>query len=132
MPIYQTNSPEECLYVLENSDAKVVIVEDDEQLEKIREIRDGVPKLQHVIRMTGSGGDAISFEELTAAGAEVGESRFQQRCAAVTPEDICTFIYTSGTTGPAEGLHHQPRQLPGDARHGGRARRPRDGRRGTG
>ena len=36
VPIYQTNSPEECQYVLENSDAKVVIVEDDEQLEKIR------------------------------------------------------------------------------------------------
>ncbi len=103
VPIYQTNSPEECLYVLENSDAKAVIVEDDEQLEKIREIRDGVPQLQHVIRMTGSGGDAISFEELTAAGAEVGESQFQQRCAAVTPEDICTFIYTSGTTGPPKG-----------------------------
>ena len=36
VPIYQTNSPEECRYVLENSDAKVVVVEDDEQLEKIR------------------------------------------------------------------------------------------------
>ena len=33
VPIYQTNSPEECQYVLENSDAKVVIVEDDEQME---------------------------------------------------------------------------------------------------
>ena len=32
VPIYQTNSPEECRYVLENSDAKVVVVEDDEQL----------------------------------------------------------------------------------------------------
>ena len=40
VPIYQTNSPEECQYVLENSDAKVVVVEDDEQLEKIREVRE--------------------------------------------------------------------------------------------
>ena len=36
VPIYQTNSPEECQYVLENSDAVAVVVEDDEQLEKIR------------------------------------------------------------------------------------------------
>ena len=36
VPIYQTNSPEECQYVLENSDAKAVIVEDAEQLDKIR------------------------------------------------------------------------------------------------
>ena len=40
VPIYQTNSPDECQYVLENSDAKVVIVEDDEQLAKIAAVRD--------------------------------------------------------------------------------------------
>ncbi len=56
VPIYQTNSPEECEYVLENSDASAVIVEDEEQLEKIRAVRDRCPKLQHVIRMTGKGG----------------------------------------------------------------------------
>ena len=54
VPIYQTNSPEECQYVLENSDAKAVIVEDDEQLEKIRQVRDACPKLEHVVLMTGS------------------------------------------------------------------------------
>src|SRR5689334_10762463 len=50
VPIYQTNSPEECQYVLENSDAKVVVVEDDEQLAKIREVRDQLPKLEHMVR----------------------------------------------------------------------------------
>ena len=44
VPIYQTNSPEECQYVLENSDAKAVVVEDDEQLEKIRAVRDSLPR----------------------------------------------------------------------------------------
>src|SRR5829696_9052632 len=56
VPIYQTNSPDECRYVIENSDAKAVIVEDDEQRAKIDQIRDRVPKLEHVIRMEGSGG----------------------------------------------------------------------------
>jgi long-subunit acyl-CoA synthetase (AMP-forming) len=38
VPIYQTNSPDECQYVLENSDASVVVVEDEGQLEKIRKV----------------------------------------------------------------------------------------------
>src|SRR3712207_2888090 len=69
VPIYQTNSAEECQYVLENSDSVAVIVEDDEQLEKIRRVRDRLPKLQHVIRMTGKSSDAISFDELAERGA---------------------------------------------------------------
>ena len=103
MPIYQTNSPEECQYVLENSDAKVVVVEDDEQLEKIRAVRDDCPKLEHVIRMTGSSEDAISMQDLAARGSELDEAEWEQRWRSVTPDDICTFIYTSGTTGPPKG-----------------------------
>jgi long-chain acyl-CoA synthetase len=103
VPIYQTNSPEECRYVLENSDAKAVVVEDDEQMEKIRQVRDSAPKLEHVVRMTGSSDDAISFDQLIARGAERKESEWEERWRSVTPEDICTFIYTSGTTGPPKG-----------------------------
>jgi long-chain acyl-CoA synthetase len=103
VPIYQTNSPEECRYVLENSDAKAVVVEDDEQLEKIRSIRGSVPKLEHVIRMTGSSDDATSMQELIERGSGRSESEWEERWRAVTPEDICTFIYTSGTTGPPKG-----------------------------
>src|SRR5882724_2447642 len=64
VPIYQTNSPEECRYVLENSDAKVVVVEDDEQLAKVREVRAGLPLLENVVMMVGTGGNAISMDEL--------------------------------------------------------------------
>jgi long-chain acyl-CoA synthetase len=103
VPIYQTNSAEECEYVLENSDAKVVIVEDEAQLEKIRAVRDRCPKLEHVIRMTGSGGGAISADELIARGASLSDSDWTERYESVTPDDICTFIYTSGTTGPPKG-----------------------------
>jgi long-chain acyl-CoA synthetase len=103
VPIYQTNSPEECQYVLENSDAKVVVVEDDEQLEKIRKVRDQLPLLEHVVRMTGASEDAISLDDLASRGAGRGAEEWEQRWQAVTPEDICTFIYTSGTTGPPKG-----------------------------
>jgi long-chain acyl-CoA synthetase len=103
VPIYQTNSPEECQYVLENSDAKVVVVEDDEQLEKIRAVRDRLPLLEHVVRMTGAGDDAISLEDLSARGEARDAGEWERLWQAVTPQDICTFIYTSGTTGPPKG-----------------------------
>jgi long-chain acyl-CoA synthetase len=103
VPIYQTNSPEECRYVLENSDAKVVIVEDEDQMEKIRSVRDQLPLLEHVIRMTGSSDDAISLDDLAARGARRDVAEWQSRWESVTPDDICTFIYTSGTTGPPKG-----------------------------
>src|SRR6188472_2495536 len=103
VPIYQTNSPEECQYVLENSDAKVVVVEDDEQMEKIRAVRDQLPLLEKVVRMTGSSEDAISLEDLAARGAARDAAEWEARWQSVTPEDICTFIYTSGTTGPPKG-----------------------------
>ncbi len=103
VPIYQTNSPEECRYVLENSDAKVVVVEDDEQLEKIREVRDKLPQLEQIVRMTGASDDALSMEDLAAKGAGGDQGRWESLYSAVTPADICTFIYTSGTTGPPKG-----------------------------
>jgi long-chain acyl-CoA synthetase len=103
VPIYQTNSPEECQYVLENSDAKVVVVEDDEQLEKIRAVRDQLPLLKHVVRMTGTSEDTISLDDLAARGAAGSDAEWETRWKSVAREDICTFIYTSGTTGPPKG-----------------------------
>jgi long-chain acyl-CoA synthetase len=103
VPIYQTNSPEECRYVLENSDSKVVIVEDAEQLEKVRQVRDQLPQLEQIVLMTGSAEGAISMDELAGKGAGGDDATWKTLYEAVTPEDICTFIYTSGTTGPPKG-----------------------------
>src|SRR5919198_6192885 len=103
VPIYQTNSPEECQYVLEHSDAKAVIVEDSDQLAKIRETRDECPKLDHVILMTGPSEDTISTDELIEGGANRDSSEWEERWRSVAPDDVCTFIYTSGTTGPPKG-----------------------------
>jgi long-chain acyl-CoA synthetase len=103
VPIYQTNSPDECQYVLENSDARAVIVEDEEQLEKIRQVRDRLPKLEFVIRIDGSSDDAVSMEELSRRGESRSDSEWEERWRSVDSDDICTFIYTSGTTGPPKG-----------------------------
>jgi long-chain acyl-CoA synthetase len=104
VPIYQTNSPEECRYVLDNSDSKVVVVEDAEQLEKVRQVRDQLPQLEHVVLMTGAGAeDAIAMDDLAAKGGGGDAATWEALYEAVAPEDICTFIYTSGTTGPPKG-----------------------------
>jgi long-chain acyl-CoA synthetase len=103
VPIYQTNSPEECRYVLENSDSRVVIVEDSEQLAKVRAVRDSLPKLEHVILMEGAGDDALTSAALAERGRARNASEWEERWSSVTPDDVCTFIYTSGTTGPPKG-----------------------------
>ena len=104
--IYQTNSPEECQYVLEHSDSVAIFVEDAEQLAKVREVEDRCPELEHVIVMDPSGadlGDALTLEGLRESGRGRDDSEWEARYQAVEPDDICLYIYTSGTTGPPKG-----------------------------
>ena len=103
--VYQTNSPDECHYVLEHSESKVAFVEDAEQLEKIREVRDRLPNLEQVIVFDPVEGadDAITLDELRERGRGRDQSELDGRTAAVKPEDVCIYIYTSGTTGPPKG-----------------------------
>src|SRR3954451_8472940 len=103
--IYQTNSPEECHYVLDHSESTAVFVEDEEQLAKIREIRGELPNLEHVISFEGAAGDdAISLDELRERGRGHDQSELDERTASVTPDDACVFICTSGTPGPPKGV----------------------------
>ncbi len=116
VPIYQTNSPEECLWVISDSEATAIVVEDDEQLQKIVAISDQVPKLRTVIIMdpgvSGPGSsangaalplDAIALADVRAKGEGKPADELEARRAAVKPDDPFTFIYTSGTTGPPKG-----------------------------
>jgi long-chain acyl-CoA synthetase len=104
VPIYQTNSPEECQYVLEHSEAKAVVIEDGEQLAKIRQIRHLLPNLEHVVAIDPvDGSDTISMGALRERGRSRSDSDFTERVSAVQPSDVATYIYTSGTTGPPKG-----------------------------
>ncbi len=117
VPIYQTNSPEECLWVISDSGACAIMCEDKEQLAKIESIRDRVPELRTVMVMdppaeeTSGGGsgvgagkvDAITLEQVRERGRGRPADELEGRRAAVRPEDPFTFIYTSGTTGPPKG-----------------------------
>jgi long-chain acyl-CoA synthetase len=105
VPIYPTNSPEECEWVLSDSGARAVICEDASQVAKIAEVRARLPQLEHVIVMDADGApaDAIPLAALRERGRSGNRTELDRRIAAVTGEDPYTIIYTSGTTGPPKG-----------------------------
>jgi long-chain acyl-CoA synthetase len=114
VPIYQTNSPEECLWVISDSGATAIVCEDQEQLAKIVEIKDQVPNLRTIIVMEptpAASGEpaaelpmgAITLKDVRLRGQSHAPEELDSRRAAVKPEDPFTFIYTSGTTGPPKG-----------------------------
>jgi long-chain acyl-CoA synthetase len=110
VPIYQTNSPEECHWVISDSEACAVVCEDAEQLAKLAAIRERLPQLRTIVVIDppAAGADADALAPLTlSAVRERGRTRppaeLEQRRAALRPEDPYTFIYTSGTTGPPKG-----------------------------
>jgi long-chain acyl-CoA synthetase len=105
VPIYPTNSPEECEWVLSDSGARVVICEDASQVAKVTEVRDRLPQLEHVIVIDSQDSplEAIALEDLRARGRQGDPAELDRRVAAVKPDDPFTIIYTSGTTGPPKG-----------------------------
>jgi long-chain acyl-CoA synthetase len=107
-PIYHTNSPEECAYVLDHSEARLVFCDDAAQAAKIAEVRDRCPALEHVV-VFEPGADAMTFDELRQRGRDVPREQVSERIGATEPGDIATLVYTSGTTGPPKGcmLSHE-------------------------
>jgi long-chain acyl-CoA synthetase len=115
VPIYQTNSPEECHWVLSDSEACAIVCENEEQLAKIVAIRDRLPQLRTIIVIDPPSGEAngsaagvqalgaITLDEVRERGRKRSPDELEARRASIRPEDPFTFIYTSGTTGPPKG-----------------------------
>ena len=105
VPIYPTNSPEECEWVAGNSESVAVVCEDASQVAKIVAVRERLPALRTIVVIDPAGetADAISLDEVRERGRGRDAAELEARTAAVTPEDPFTFIYTSGTTGPPKG-----------------------------
>jgi long-chain acyl-CoA synthetase len=107
VPIYPTNSPEECEWVAGNSGSRIVICEDAGQAAKIAQVRAGLEHLEHVLVIDPSDGTNegdISIASVREQGRGGDRAELERRCEAVSPGDPYTIIYTSGTTGAPKGV----------------------------
>lgn len=102
VPVYPTNSPEECEWVVGNSGARAIFCEDAAQVAKIEQVRSQLDALEHVIAIEPTEG-AMSLEELRERGREGDREEVRRRAERVEPDNAYTFVYTSGTTGPPKG-----------------------------
>jgi long-chain acyl-CoA synthetase len=104
VPVYPTNSPRECEWVLGDSGARAVICEDATQVGKISTVRGALDALEHVISIEADGGGDLTLDELRDRGSGGDRAGLARRQEAVAREDPYTIIYTSGTTGPPKGV----------------------------
>jgi long-chain acyl-CoA synthetase len=107
--IYQSNQPEECRYILDNSGARWVFCDSAVQVAKIRQVRDRLPALAGIVRCDGPAMDG--FERSLADVEKLGQrwraehpQAHEERVARLGPGDVATLIYTSGTTGNPKGV----------------------------
>ncbi|HEY2161719.1 MAG TPA: long-chain fatty acid--CoA ligase [Solirubrobacteraceae bacterium] len=103
VPVYPTNSPKECEWVVGNSGAKAIICEDEGQRQKIDQVRDELPELEHVIGIEPGAGD-MTLDELRERGSGGDRVQLAARQEKVQRGDAWIIIYTSGTTGPPKGV----------------------------
>lgn len=129
VPIYQSNTPEQCAYILRDCGARAVFCEDPHQLEKVLQIRGELPELEHVVyfgpvavldKPDGQGRTRVTLQEvmpepdsavssldaLMARGDELEEraEALAERAEALASDSVCTIVYTSGTTGDPKGV----------------------------
>jgi long-chain acyl-CoA synthetase len=112
VPVYQTLTPAQLVYQVNDSGAAVAVAENPVQMAKLLEIRAACPSLRHLIQIEGDRADGvIDFEALSAGEDGGAEGRFWDRAATVDDQKLATIIYTSGTTGEPKGVMLSHRNL---------------------
>ncbi|MBA3288210.1 MAG: AMP-binding protein [Acidimicrobiia bacterium] len=104
VPVYPSNSPDECEWVVGNSGAVAIVCENADQVAKIDAVRSGLPDLRHVVVIDGTVEGAVTLDELASRGEGGDDAELERRAATVGPDDACLIIYTSGTTGRPKGV----------------------------
>ena len=110
--IYPTNVADQVKYILDNSESSFVVCKDQEQVDKILEVQDDLPRLKKIVVIDMKGlrkytdPKIVSFTEVERIGRALHEKSpdlFDGMIEAVEPEDVAIMVYTSGTTGVPKG-----------------------------
>lgn len=108
VPIYSTLTPQQVLYILNDSKARAIFVSNAAQAAKVIEVRAEAKHLEHVIRMDETVIEGTrSLDEVRALGRpplQKDPQAVRSRAAEVKAGDLATLIYTSGTTGDPKGV----------------------------
>src|SRR3989441_9326416 len=110
VPIYPTLPANQTKYILNDSEAVAVFCSTTAQIDKVLEVKAGLPRLKHVIAFDGAaaaqhaGVMALAEVEAKGRAAKAKYPDWKREAVSVAPEDLATLIYTSGTTGDPKGV----------------------------
>ncbi|CAN5397987.1 AMP-dependent synthetase/ligase [soil metagenome] len=107
--VYPTTGPDDVALILADSGSRIAFAEDEDQVAKLRGLRDRLPDLLRVITFDGASDDGwvLSLDDLRSLGVKHLAARpmaVEEAVDAILPEHLATLIYTSGTTGRPKGV----------------------------
>jgi long-chain acyl-CoA synthetase len=105
VPIYATQTSDQCLFVLQHSDARVAFVSSRKQYEKLAGVREQT-KLEYIVIMDEAPelSEAIPMQSFLGNAPTEDDPELAAIGRTIEPDDLATLIYTSGTTGTPKGV----------------------------
>ncbi|CRK49893.1 Long-chain-fatty-acid--CoA ligase FadD15 [Rhodococcus sp. RD6.2] len=97
--IYETSSPDQAQWILEDSATAILVVETAKHAEAVKDVAEAAPALREMLQI-----EAGALDELTSRGATITDEALHERRAQVNASSPATLIYTSGTTGRPKGV----------------------------